>query len=275
MNKRVHMIGGDSRTAYAAARLHEWGWNCETYHVPGLPDTFDPKAAAVKDWLLPYPAIREGKITGTADSAEDFLAFLKSGQMVIGGGMQRIRAPMEAVGADVYDIAEDEALLSANAVATAEGAIALAEELLPCTLYKTGCLVVGYGRIGRILSRMLRAMNADVTASARKTRDLAAIEADGLKSEITGAWQLPLLRYRCIINTVPCPVFSDSQLETLHPDGIFLDLASAPYGIKPEQLPRLQERYHRASGLPGKMSPESAGLYYARAVRRKLEQEAP
>lgn len=274
MRKQLHMIGGDARTAYAVARLSEWGWKCESYHVPGLADTYEPAKTAVHNWVLPYPAIRNGKIAGTTDEIDDFLLWLQPGNRVIGGAMGKFSERMLAAGATVQDIATDETLLMSNAVATAECAIALAAEMLPCTLYKTECLVVGYGRIGKSLARILQAMHADVTVSARKPRDLAAIAANGFKSEVTGAWQMPLSRYRCIFNTVPHPVFTTAQIDILGKACIFLDLASAPYGIAAADVPLLSGRYHLASGLPGRMSPESAGLYYAQALRRQLEQEA-
>lgn len=269
MLKRLHMIGGDARTPYVLEFLSQWGYRCETYHVPGLPDTFSPSDAEVQCWLLPYPAVRDGKICGTADAVADFLSWVRPGQAVIGGGLCGLRDAGVCI-----ELAEDEQLLWRNAVATAEGAVALTVELLPCALRETSCLVIGYGRIGRILAKMLRALHADVTVSARKERDLAALAAEGFASEHTGAWQAPLSRYRCILNTVPHPVFSDGQIDALGKDCVFLDLASAPYGVTAEQALRLQKRYHRAGGLPGKLSPESAGLYYAQAVRRKLDEEA-
>lgn len=274
MHKQLHMIGGDARTAYAISRLTEWGWKCESYHVPGLPDTYDPEGTAAHHWILPYPATRDGKIAGTSDTVDTFISWLHPGNVVTGGAMGQIARRILCAGVTIQDVAADEALLMSNAVATAEGAVALAAEMLPCTLYKTNCLVVGYGRIGGNLARILQAMNADVTVSARKPRDLAAIAANGYKSEVTGKWQMPLCRYRCIFNTVPCPVFNAAQIDALGKDCIFLDLASAPFGVAPADIPLLAERYHLASGLPGKMSPESAGLYYAQALRRQLEQEA-
>lgn len=269
MLKRLHMIGGDARTPFALDFLSQWGYRCETYHVPGRPDTFVPSDAEVQCWLLPYPAVRDGKLCGAADSVAEFLSWVQPEHLVIGGGLHTLRGA-----AVCADIAEDESLLWRNAAATAEGAVALTVELLPCALHEMRCLVVGNGRIGSTLAKMLRALNADVTVSARKERDLAALEADGFPTERTGAWKESLSRYQCIINTVPCPVFSDGQIDSLGKDCVFLDLASAPYGVTPEQALRLQKQYHRAGGLPGKLSPESAGLYYAQAVRRKLEQEA-
>ena len=72
----------------------------------------------------------------------------------------------------VLDYFHDEFLTAANAAITAEGALLLAMEQLPVTLADTPVLVIGWGRIGQLLSRKLQALGAHVTASARRSRDL-------------------------------------------------------------------------------------------------------
>ena len=74
----------------------------------------------------------------------------------------------------------------ANAAATAEAAIQTAMERLEWTLLGTECLVLGFGRIGKLLSCRLQGLGAHVTAAARKPGDLAWIRAYGYSAEETG-----------------------------------------------------------------------------------------
>ena len=48
-------------------------------------------------------------------------------------------------------------------------------------------LVIGYGRVGRLLAHRLKGLGARVTVSARSFRDLAWIEAYGYCAEHTGS----------------------------------------------------------------------------------------
>ena len=69
---------------------------------------------------------------------------------------------------------------TANAFPTCEGALQLAMEQTAFTLQNARCLVIGAGRIGMLLARKLYALDAQVTVSARCTRDFARIAAAGL-----------------------------------------------------------------------------------------------
>ena len=50
---------------------------------------------------------------------------------------------------------------------TAEGAIQLAMEELPITLHGARVLVIGYGRLGRVLADRLAGLKARVSVAAR------------------------------------------------------------------------------------------------------------
>ena len=66
-----------------------------------------------------------------------------------------------------------------NAVPTAEGAIEIAIAETPFTIHGSKSLVLGYGKIGKILSKDLYALGAQTYVEARKYADLAMIEGHG------------------------------------------------------------------------------------------------
>ena len=92
-----------------------------------------------------------------------------------------------------------------KAVPTAEGALQVAMEHLPVTLRGAQCLVLGYGRIGKLLSHRLQGLEARVTVAARKYADLAWAEAYGLRALPINRLSGALGGMQVIFNTVPLP----------------------------------------------------------------------
>ena len=77
---------------------------------------------------------------------------------------------------EVYEMANDEY------IATAEGTIQVAIENTNRILHGSEVLILGFGRIGKVLARKLAGLSVKVTCAARKDEDLAWIEAYGHKS---------------------------------------------------------------------------------------------
>ncbi len=268
MDRTLHMLGGDGRACAACLRLRELGRRVVCRQVVGMADEFAQDSLTEPCvWLLPYP------FSGRARALIDELPRGVGGYVVTGGLSEEDCARLAAAGFCHYDLNRDEQFLRANAHTTAEGAIELALAMLPCTLKGTECLVVGFGRIGKALTGLLQGFGAKVTVSARRREDLLVVEHLGLRSDTTGVWRHSLGRYRCIFQTVPHPVFTAETVCHLRPDCLFLDLASAPYGADEEAIRLLGERYLRASGLPGKTAPQTAGRDWADAIYRALEEK--
>ena len=137
----------------------------------------------------------------------------------------------------------------------------------------SACLVAGYGRIGRALAQLLRAMGARVTASARKPKDIAWIEASGYRAVQTsrvGSGEEP---YDLVFNTIPAPVFTRTVLARLKTGCIVIDLASLPGGVDFSAAKDLGLKAVQALSLPGKTAPESAAEIIKQTVYTILEEE--
>ena len=67
-----------------------------------------------------------------------------------------------------------------NAALTAEAAAAKLMEMLAESVSNVQVLILGYGRIGRLLSAILKALDAKVTVAARRFSDLAWIRSEGM-----------------------------------------------------------------------------------------------
>lgn len=176
-------------------------------------------------------------------------------------------------GIKTFDYYESEAFAIANAIPSAEGAIEIAMRETARTLNGSSALVVGYGRIGKVLSRLLSRLGVAVTVSARKPSDLAWIQADGYAPAETGklAELLCDTRFDIIFNTVPHTVFGERELVLVPRKTLIIDLASKPGGVDIPTADRLSLNVIWALSLPGKVAPVTSGTIIADTVIDALE----
>ena len=163
-------------------------------------------------------------------------------------------------------VLEDEAYTQENAALTAEGALFTAVARMNRALRGSQCLVIGYGRIGKALTGLLRAMGALVTVAAR--REESRREA-GENSVSISYMPNILPRMDVIFNTVPAPMLGEKELRQVKPLCVMIDLASAPYGIDRDAAEALGLKAFLESGLPGRYCPLSA----AEALLNYMERE--
>lgn len=156
---------------------------------------------------------------------------------------------------------------------TAEGAIAL---LRPETgLSGAHILLLGYGRIARLLARELQKAGALVTAAARSGEQRAWAEAEGIEALPLDALSGALDRFDVIIGTIPAPVLTEPLLALVRKDALLLELASAPGGIDSAAAHERGLRYIRAPGLPAKYAPERAAVILRDAVYAAAAEPLP
>lgn len=266
------VVGGDLRQVKLAQLLQADGHTTQTYAMEQRPE---PGELTGSDTLmgieradcviLPLPSAGEGGMLNAPLSSkkvpvEAVIRAMHPGQILCGGRLTPQAMTMarqrELL---VFDYFEREELAVKNAVPTAEGAIQIAMEELPTTIFGARVLVIGFGRIGKLLAHRLKGMGAKVTVSARNYRDLAWIEAYGYCSEHTDQLQGWLCNYDLIINTVPAPVLGEAMLEDISPNCLVIDLASRPGGVDFESAAALGLKVIWALSLPGKVAPVTSG----------------
>lgn len=244
MNELTFYCAGSSRALYyAAAFLMEEG----AVFLP-CPDH------AVTHLLLPIPSFEaDGSIKGGGDLSE-ILARLPKTVTVIGGNLKR----PELAEYETLDLLEDPWYLARNASITAHCTLELALARLPITLEKCPVLIVGWGRIGKCLAKLLHGLGANVTVAARKESRRVMIDALGYRS-----CPMEIIRtenYRLIINTVPAMVLPSAPGTALK-----MDLASVP-GIGGKDVVQ-------ARGLPGLLAPESSGALIAQTITQWIKEK--
>lgn len=208
--------------------------------------------------LLDVPAFRpDGSLRNGGDAGR-LLSALPGEPLILGGNLDH--PALE--GRKKYDLLRDEEYLAHNAAITAHCALTIAAASLKTTFADTPALVIGWGRIGKVLAKRLRSSGSRVTVAARSERDLSMLRALGY--DAAPLERIDLSGQRLVINTVPKPVLSAEQL-SLCPRALKMDLASVK-GL-------LSEDVIWARGLPGLHAPESSGALIAKTVLRILKEE--
>ena len=195
------------------------------------------------------------------------------GQLLIGGGLQEetVTAALRG-GLRVADLLRQPALAVGNAALTAEGAIGRLIEQSERALWGGRVLVLGWGRIGRILALRLSALGAQVTVAARSARDRAMAEALGCAAADYAGLDAVLGDFDFIVNTVPARVLTEGMLCLIRPDALLLELASPPGGFDRMLAQNIGLHAVAAPGLPGETAPEAAALLLRQAVYAAIEE---
>lgn len=266
------VIGGDLRTTYLAGQLAQDGYKVITvgFDNADLPscvvgcNRLSQAIAPADCVILPVPVSTDG-IHVNAPFARmplplsGVLDCLDPGQYVVGGNVTgEVLEQFASRGLHIDDYLRREELAVQNAVPTAEGAIQLAMEELPVTINGASCLITGYGRVARVLSRLLVALGANVTVAARKYADLAWAATMGCTA--VHLRDLPDAGvFDVIFNTAPALLFDDTVLSALDPGTLLIDLASKPGGVDFHAAAEHHIKTIWALSLPGRVAPKSAG----------------
>jgi len=278
MEKSFGVIGGDRRQAELARLLEAdfcpvctYGLRC--WKAPGAEGL--ERAVQADVIVLPLPLCRGDGVLNCAEApmtTMDLFRQLRPEQVVLAGQVQmQQKQEAELCGLNLKDYFQREELTVANAAATAEAAIQVAMEHLERTLLGMECLVLGFGRIGKLLSYRLAGLGARVTATARKSADLAWIRAYGLKAVETTRLDNALESYGVVFNTIPHLILDEKLLSRLNGDCLCVDLASKQ-GIDPEAAERLKLHYVWARSLPGRFIPCTAAEVIRDAVYHILSE---
>lgn len=276
-NKKIAVIGGDKRLFYLAEELRKDGFNVASFANEGGQKDIDRVLENAEVAVLPFPVSPDGVYLNLRVGEDIRLSFLfekikeHNVKWVFGGAVSpAVGKISDLCGVTVCDYGRMEAVALKNALCTSEGAIQIALENLPVTLHSAYVAVLGYGRIGRILSSELRSLGALVRAVARKSEDIAKMQIDGVKPYYFSELKDALEGVELIYNTVPSPVMTAEVLSSLGGSPLIIDLASAPGGIDRDAAERLGIKVIWALSLPGKTAPKTAALIIKEAILRAM-----
>ena len=167
--KKVCIIGGDTRLKSVKHSLENQNFFVSTLGL--YPD--DKADISLSDIIiLPVPSTRDNK-TVFAPLTNRVIPLSEIYEKTNNQLILCCNYNFENRNCIDYNTLDSYALL--NAVPTAEGAIKIAIEKTDFTLWQSNILVIGYGRVGKILADRLKKLGANVTVSARKPKDFAEL----------------------------------------------------------------------------------------------------
>ena len=267
MINKIAIIGGDLRIVKLSEMLVNEGAQVYTYGLENADNIETKKCESLEEAiefadviLGPIPFSSNGDVINSPFSKEKIkvqdIINLARGKILIAGSIKpEVYEQANDLQVKVVDIMKREELSVLNAISTAEGAIKIAIEETPKNLHGSNILVLGFGRIGKVLSHMLNGLGAKVSCEARKNSDLAWIKAYGYDAIPLSELNENLYKFDIIINTIPYIVLDREALENVKEDALVIDLASNPGGVDRKAIKEKQIKFVWALSLPGKISP--------------------
>ena len=274
---RIAIIGGDERMKYAAEcftadgaevrmacfdRTDDIGIECIS------PEEVDLWADIV---VLPIVPVKNGYLNAPLSEQkigiQELAGYIGSKPVFTG----RTELVTDYFSGSVFDYSAREEFSVSNAVLTAEGALGVMISEYRDSLFNAEILVTGYGRIGRITARYLRAMGANVTVAVRSQAAAAWAEAEG--HSLCGFTPEELSRYPLVINTVPAAIMSSDVIRIMSSDTLIIDLASMPGGVDVDSARKRGLRCIHALALPAKTAPAAAGRIIKETICNMIKEE--
>lgn len=183
--------------------------------------------------------------------------------LIIGFARPALKSVAEKMGIQLVETKSLTEITILNSIPSAEGAIQMAMEATTITIHGSESMVLGLGRCGWTLARMLQGIGAHVTGVARKPSDLARAVEMGLDAVHFSDLEDKIGRAEIIFNTVPHLILDAEMLEKVARDAVIVDLASIPGGTDFEYAQMLGIKALLAPGLPGIVAPKTASRILA------------
>jgi dipicolinate synthase subunit A len=278
------IIGGDDRLVELANIFSEKGYkvfthgmeraaNCLAENIGNLEEA----VAKCEVIIGPIPFSKEANMLNSSYSEkpimlEDFFSKITGDKRLFFGALNRNSRELAAkYNIKYFDYHQDESYQILNVIPTVEGAVALMISETKITVYGSKVLVLGYGRIGKLLSDYCKALGAKVYVEARKDEDLTWIKAKGMTPVHLQDLKEYLGDVDVIINTVPAILLDEEMLALVRKDALIIDLASLPGGVDHKAAKEKGLRSIHALGVPGKIAARSAGEYIFNTVQKHLK----
>ena len=229
--KKVLFVGGDNRSIYAMDELKQRGFFVSSY---GLHENDYNSISDFDVIVLPIPTTKDKKTVFCPISNRNILLSeieeKAENRLIISCGYS-------FDGKRNVDVLSLDGYAFRNAVPTAEGAIAFAIDNTDFTLWKSKVLVIGNGRVAKVLISRLKNFGCDLTVS--------------------------------VFNTIDVSIFRN--LDNLDKT-LLIDLSSKgclDFNIAKEK----NIRAYKLPGLPGKVAPKTAGKILAETVIQTIKSQ--
>ena len=286
MEKSITVVGGDLRIVKLVEMLDKDGYEVFTYGLENSDEilslgsvemcpTLEDAVSHSKIVIGPVPLSSDKKRLSTPFGRnfvelDEFVDALK-GKYLIAGNIG-IKDELDANNIQFTDLLKREEFSVLNTIATAEGTIQIAMEETQRTVHGTNTLIMGFGRIGKVLAKMLSGIGANVYCEARKNEDISWIKAYGYNPIHLNDLNENLGKFDIIINTIPFQLLDDEKLSLVKKDVVIIDLASNPGGVDRKAAREKNLKVIWALSLPAKVAPLTSAEFIKETLYHVLKE---
>lgn len=282
-SSRYLIVGGDDRLAELAEIFRSKGMSISTYGMDRKEiknvvnhSSLDTALDNSDIIICPVPFAKEihkinSKYSNADIKIEDlFMKLGKGKRLLLGAINNNSKNLAKEYGIEYEDYCDDESYQIFNAIPTAEGALSIIISETRETVFGARILVLGYGRVGKLVSEYLKALGAKVYVEARSDSDLTWIVSRGMNGVPNDKLSRYLGDMDVIVNTVPAMMLDGRMLDLVDSNAFILDLASTPGGVDFTYAAERGIKTIHALGIPGKVACKSAAIYIYDAIQRIL-----
>lgn len=265
MSKKISIIGGDLRSVFLAElytnecyEVYTYGLEKVDYPIKNLNIHMcnDLEECLEKGDIIigPIPFSQNGidikaPFSNNQILIENVLEYVEEKELIAGSIKKEIYDKVKNK-SNVIDIMENEELAILNSISTAEGTMKIAMEETYKTIHGSNVLILGFGRLGKVLARMFKNLDAKVFCEARKQEDLAWIKTYGYNAVPLNKLNETLKNKQIIINTIPHMMLDEERLNIIDKECLIIDLASKPGGVDVKAAEKLNINVKWALGIP-------------------------
>lgn len=275
------VLGGDLRTVKLIQMLNDiniiYVYGIENTELEGrknviLCSNIIDAIQESKIVLGPIPLSNDGKnlnapFSNEAIEVDEIVSELKENQIFMAGKISdELHQKLNEKNIIDVDFMKQEYLTVLNTIATAEGTISIAIESTTKNIQDSNILVLGFGRVAKVVAKKFKNLDANVTCAARKKEDFAWIQTLGYNVCDINLLGENLNKYDIIINTVPEIILTKKELKYINKQSIIIDLASKPGGVNQKDAEEFGIKDIWALALPGKVSPITSAEYIKNTI---------
>ena len=288
MEKSIAVVGGDLRIVKLIEMLVKDVYTVYTYGLEMSEDlqkiekiemcpTVTETVKNSKVVVGPIPLSSDRKnlsmpFSNIKLNVDEFISCIEGKTLIAGNIVEETKRKLEQSNIQYIDLLKREEFTVLNTIATAEGTIQIAMEETQKTLHGSKVLIMGFGRIGKVLAKMLDGIGAKVYCEARKNEDIAWIKAYGYEPIHLNNLNEHLGEFEIIISTIPFQILDKDRLELVNKDAVIIDLASNPGGVDRKAAKEKDLKLIWALSLPGKVAPLTSAIYIKETLYHVLKE---
>lgn len=197
----------------------------------------------------------------------------KSSKIYTGMARSYLKQMCAGLGLELVELLDRDDVAIYNSIPTAEGTIMMVIQNTDFTIHGSNALVLGFGRTGITLARVLAALGAEVKVAARRPEHLARIYEMGFTPIHINDLEKHAIDIDLLFNTIPQMIVTANVIANLPHHALIIDLASKPGGTDFRYAEKRGIKAILAPGLPGIVAPKTAGNILATVITKLIFEE--